>query len=324
MNVSVIICTLNRAESLEATVRSFGQVAIPHSVKPEILVVDNGSTDGSLERARSLNVKGFASQVISEPRKGKSRALNLGLARAGGDLLVFTDDDVRPSPDWLTRICGRLTDGSCEALIGTVRLPPFLERGWMTRRLRVMLANEGLEDSWCKEMIGANMAFHRRILDRVPGFDVELGPASLGTCEETLFSWQVCEAGFRIKRAPDVVVEHHCDLSRLLRTSFVNRARDFGRSWSYLTHHWKHEVVRFPRMRMVLAGVKLARRRVVSRADTRMVEGCSEWELLLTQEFWQHKHYLVERLRPRNYALRGLAKLLGEPAFAKRSTTAAA
>ncbi len=49
-------------------------------------------------------------------------------------------------------------------------------------------------------MVGANMVFHRRVLSKVPGFDTDLGagPGSLGFGEETLFSRQLTEAGFRI------------------------------------------------------------------------------------------------------------------------------
>lgn len=312
MKVSIIICSLNRAESLEATIRSFGQIVVPPSVQPEVLIVDNGSTDGSLERSRSISLKGFPIQALSEPKRGKSRALNMALDRAEGEILVFADDDIRPAPDWLGRICARIGNGQSDALIGTVRLPRELERPWMTRRLKAMLANEELEDNWCKDMIGANMAFHRRILARVPRYDVELGPPALGTCEETLFSWQVREAGFRIDRAKDALVEHHCGESRLLRQAFISRARDFGRSWSYLIHHWKHETVANPRLRLAYAYLKLARRQVISHADTRMVEGCSDWEFALISEIWQYKHYLVERRRPRNYEKRGLVKIRGE------------
>ena len=48
------------------------------------------------------------------------------------------------------------------------------------------------------DLTGANMAFARRVLDKVPGFDRELGPGGLGFCDDTLFSLQLRTAGFRL------------------------------------------------------------------------------------------------------------------------------
>ena len=147
----------------------------------------------------------------------------------------------------------------------------------MTRRLQTYLSvTEGLEDGWLTEAIGANMAFHRRVLDRVPQFDEELVWGSLGFGDDSLFSWQLERAGFRLGRAPEAVVEHHCDESRLLRRHYLDSAGKNGRSQVYLLHHWKHETIQMPRLRHACALLKLLRRRVISRSDTRRVEGCAE------------------------------------------------
>jgi GT2 family glycosyltransferase len=247
---------------------------------------------------------------LHEPRKGQVRARNLGLSAARGEYILFIDDDVRPSPDWLEQMCVRLGDGQCDAVVGTIRLAPHLERAWMSRRLRAYLAaSEGLEDGWLTEMIGANMAFHRRVLERVPQFDEEMGPGALGFGDDTLFSWQLQQAGFRIGRAPDAVVEHHCDESRLLRSHCLESARKNGQSSAYLLHHWKYEDISFPIVRIALVYAKLARRCLISGKDTKCEEGCADWELSLTAELWRYRQFMIERRRPRNYERRGLVKV---------------
>lgn len=276
----------------------------------ELLVVENACTDGTPAFVDSAKLPNMDCRPLHEPRKGQVRARNLGLSAARGEIIVFTDDDVRPQPDWLEQICRRMKEDHCDALIGAVRLAPHLERPWMTRRLRAYLSvTEGLEDGWLTEAIGANMAFHRGVLERVPRFDEELGPGALGFGDDSLFSWQLEKAGFRLGRAPKAMVEHHCDDSRLMRRHYLDSARKNGHSHAYLLHHWKHETIAWPRLRRGIALIKLLRRRVISHSDTRRVEGCAEWEISLTVELEKYRAFLKERRRPRNYEKFGLVKL---------------
>lgn len=310
MNVSIIICTCNRAASLQQTIEAMERVIPPKNFAVELLIVDNASTDQTSEVARTMQLPNMKCVALFEPKQGQVHARNCGLKAATGELIVFTDDDVRPAPDWLQRLCEPLAGNECDAVIGAIKLAPHLERSWMTRRTRSYLAaTEGLEDGWLTEMVGGNMAFHRRVLERVPRFDEELGPGALGFGDDTLFSWQLEAAGFRLGRAPLAVVEHHCEESRLLRSYYLNSARKHGRTRAYLLHHWQHEPIRFPRARLLIAKAKLARRHVISAVDTRRAEGCAEWEISLTAEIEKYRQYLVEQQRPRNYEKHGLQKL---------------
>lgn len=76
------------------------------------------------------------------------------------------------------------------------------------------------------------MAISRRVLEEVPGFDPELGPGQLGTMEDTLFSWQLREAGYRIEMVTETAVEHHFDEERLTQDEFIRAAIARGRSLS--------------------------------------------------------------------------------------------
>jgi glycosyltransferase involved in cell wall biosynthesis len=310
MKASIIICTHNHAASLRKTLAAFERLVVPAGLEVEMLLVENACTDETPVLVEAARLKSITCRALHEPKKGQVRARNLGLSKAQGDLILFTDDDVCPQPDWLERIAARLVDGHSDALIGRVRLAPHLERPWLTRRLRAMLAaSEGLEDGWLTEMIGANATFHRRVLDRVPRFDEELGPGALGFGDDSLFSWQLEKAGFRLGRAPEAVVEHHCDEARLLRTSFLDAAAKQGRSQAYLLHHWRHQRVAFPIGWLALLQLKLARRRITSGSDAAQIEGCAQWEIALAMERAFYRHYLVERRRPRNYERFGLVKL---------------
>lgn len=314
MKLSIIICTHNQLASLRETMAALAHVRVPDGDTVEVLLVENACSDGTTDFVEDARLPHLQCRALHEPARGQVRARNCGLAAAQGEVIIFTDDDVRPMPDWLEKITAHMRSRKYDALIGCVRLAPYLERPWLTRQLRAGLAaSEGLEDGWLTEMIGANMAFHRRVLERVPEFDEELGPGAMGFGDDTLFSWQLEAAGFRLGRAPDAVVEHHCEENRLLRSHILQSAVKSGKGQAYLLHHWHHTVVSFPRIRLVWAMLKLVRRFVISRADTRLVEGCASWEVSLTQEIARLRHYLVESRRPRNYAKRGLVKLrMGE------------
>jgi hypothetical protein len=84
------------------------------------------------------------------------------------------------------------------------------------------------------------MAFSRRVLAKVPEFDVELGPGALGFADESLFSEQLAAAGYGIVPQPKVAVEHHFDEARLEPKSFRQMARKLGRSHAYVAYHWRH------------------------------------------------------------------------------------
>ncbi|GAB4375670.1 MAG: hypothetical protein Kow0062_14970 [Acidobacteriota bacterium] len=95
--VSVIIPAWNRAATIAGAVDS----ALRQTVAPcEVLVVDDGSTDGTAEIAGQRSA---AVRVVRRPRGGVSAARNRGLAEARGDLVLFLDSDDRLAPDALER-----------------------------------------------------------------------------------------------------------------------------------------------------------------------------------------------------------------------------
>jgi glycosyltransferase involved in cell wall biosynthesis len=94
VNLSVVIATKNRAALLDGALASLrAQEGAPPF---EVVVVDNGSTDATPEIARA---HGAAYAYVAEPNRGKAR--NAGIARAGGDTVVFVDDDVVVPPHFL-------------------------------------------------------------------------------------------------------------------------------------------------------------------------------------------------------------------------------
>ena len=247
--VSIIICTRDHADSLRETLASIGGCAVPPDIVAELLVVDNGSTDHTAQVVRETKLAAMPVRYVREPMPGQTRARNAGLAASRADMVLFTDDDVRVPADWIEGMCRPVFAGAGDAVIGRVRFPPhyrpLLEREPFRSKGGWFASNEtGGDLSESKNMVGANMAFSRRVIETLGGFDLELGPGALGFYDDSLFSWRLTEAGLRMVPAPDVSVEHHFDLSRLTRRTILGIAERMGQSEAYINHHWHHDATK--------------------------------------------------------------------------------
>src|SRR5947207_13768315 len=102
--ISVIIPVRNGATLLEGCLRSVLTQDHPRD-RFDVLVVDNGSTDGSADVARR-----FGLSPLLEPQPGAANARNRGLAAAKGEIIAFTDVDCEVAPTWLTALVRALAD----------------------------------------------------------------------------------------------------------------------------------------------------------------------------------------------------------------------
>src|SRR5262252_779232 len=98
--LSLIVCTRNRLPGLRTTLGIL--LGLRCRAPWQLIVVDNGSTDGTGEFLRAMAANTSASiDVLSEPSVGVSRAKNRGLRYARGEIIAFTDDDCYPTESYL-------------------------------------------------------------------------------------------------------------------------------------------------------------------------------------------------------------------------------
>jgi len=308
--ISILICTRDRAPHLRATLDALEAIVYPADLPCELIVVDNASKDETAQVVAEAGQKSKNAEVryVQETRPGVSHARNAAMNAARGELILFTDDDVRPDANWLAGMSTPLLNGEADAVAGGVRLAPHLERDWMTTTHREFYACSRAYSGRPGALVCANMSVHKRVLEKVPAFDEELGPGRMGFGEDTLFAFQLIEAGYRLHGAWDVQVEHHFDESRLTRQALKKRSLQAGSTNSYLWHHWIHADMSVPRVRLALSRVKILLTQLRHKGQVEP-EGCSLQEAQLWEKAGFYNQYLIERSRPRNYALRGLKKL---------------
>jgi glycosyltransferase involved in cell wall biosynthesis len=255
MSVSIILCTRNRADSLRETLASIGRCEVPADLPAELLVVDNGSSDHTRQVVEQVNLTNLPIRYVHEPSKGKGYAYNTGMADARGDIFLFTDDDVRVPTNWIEGMCRPIARGDTDATTGEVHIAPHLLRPWMTPAHRGFLLDiRDMSEQHKRSpfLIGANMAFTSRVLEKLDGFEPALGPGGTGFMDETLLYLQMLEAGYRLSFVAGIPVEHHFDPKRLTRESQLESAKAHGRSSAWVMHHWSHGEVSYPLMRELL------------------------------------------------------------------------
>ena len=196
--VSVIIASYNHADYIEASINSVLAQTYPNI---ELLVIDDGSKDESVERIRRLQAQhGFDFRV--QQNQGLSRTLNAAIERAGGDLIApFGSDDIM-LPDRIAKQVAWLADkpevGICGGNIqeidehGDKRGTP---KALQQRRL-------DFEDVFLDRKPGVpapTLMFRRAALAQVGGFDPEV------RLEDLLIELKITRAGWFIDALPDVL-----------------------------------------------------------------------------------------------------------------------
>jgi len=255
--ISVVVCTRTRPELVAECIASV--LAADHNAL-ELIVVDNtdaGDLAGAWTDARI--------RVVREPRPGLSRARNTGLRSAGHDVIAFIDDDVMVEREWLTALAAALRDETIDGVTGCVvpyELATEAQRefewyGGMSKgAARRLFRGSAISHRQAIETqtvgVGANMAFRRRVFERIGGFDEALGAGTpvLGA-EDLDFFHRALRAGLTIGYEPAAQVRH-----RHRRTVPELRAQIFANGCSYgvyLLKIWSRRSV--PRRSVLTFGI---------------------------------------------------------------------
>jgi glucosyl-dolichyl phosphate glucuronosyltransferase len=230
MNISVILCTFNRSQTLAKALASVAVQVLPDSVAWEVLVVDNNSRDQTREVVEDFCRQYPRFRYQFEPKPGKSNALNSGIQQARGNILAFMDDDVIVEPTWLENLTAAMREGDWAGAGGRI-LPQWscAPPKWLPRSNQHDLAplvafDLGLDAGPLLEPpFGTNMAFRREMFDKYGLFRTDLGPrpGSEIRSEDTEFGSRLLAAGERLRYEPSALVYHAVPPNRLRKEYFL-------------------------------------------------------------------------------------------------------
>lgn len=242
---SVILCTYNRRSFVLATLASLRRQTLPYR-DFEVIVVDNGSQDGTLNAVRSYIHRGDAGQksagwrvqCLSEPKNGLAYARNTGLLAASGRIAVFLDDDTLIDPQMLERLWQAYQETEADAIGMHVTLHWDMAcPHWMVAELLETLGYFSPRSTRCElppEEYFASCAFSvkREILRAINYFSPFLSKRSaLPACVEIAdLCLRLRQRGCRLWYEPEALVMHRATSARLRRAFFVGRAYWQGRS----------------------------------------------------------------------------------------------
>ncbi|HZY07967.1 MAG TPA: glycosyltransferase, partial [Ilumatobacteraceae bacterium] len=196
--VSIVICAYNAADTLDDCLDSLGRLNYPDF---EVIVVNDGSRDATGDIARRYPVR-----LIEVPNGGLSAARNIGLSAATGEIVAYTDADVRVDRDWLTYLVQPFLTSDVVGSGGPNVVPPddpFVAQcvarapGGPTQVL--------LDDRIAEHVPGCNMAFRREALLAINGFN----PVYLRAGDDVDICWRLQAKKQRIGFSPSALVWHH-------------------------------------------------------------------------------------------------------------------
>jgi glucosyl-dolichyl phosphate glucuronosyltransferase len=231
MNITVILCTYNRCQSLAKALGGVAASTLPKSIEWEVLVVDNNSADRTRQVVEDYcRLYPGQFRYLFEPKPGKSHALEAGIQEARGDILAFMDDDVAVEPAWLQNLTAGLHNGQWAGAGGRI-LPEqtFSPPRWLPLQERYALAPLALFDlgpqagALTEPPFGTNMAFQKKVFEKYDGFRTDLGPrpGSEIRNEDTEFGHRLLAAGERLRYEPSAVVYHPVPDNRLQKKYFL-------------------------------------------------------------------------------------------------------
>lgn len=197
---SVVVASYNGARTLPVCLDALQRLHYPDY---EIILVDDGSTDGTPDLAREFPQVRF---FRFETNRGLSAARNRGIELATGEIVAFTDADCRPDEDWLTHLVHDLLRGGFTGIGGHNLLP-----GDDSPLAAVVMASPGgpthvmLTDRQAEHLPGCNMAFWRSALIEVGGFD----PCFRRAGDDVDLCWRLQSQGCLLGFSPGGFVWHY-------------------------------------------------------------------------------------------------------------------
>ncbi len=233
--VSVVVCAYNAERTIDACLASLRTLNYPDY---EVIVVNDGSTDGTraiVERHREAYASdpdGPRLVLVDQGNEGLSVARNVGAQAATGEIVAYTDADCVPDPDWLAFLVYRFVRNGFVAVGGPNFPPP--EASLVPAAVAVSPGGPThvlLDDEVAEHVPGCNMAFTKKVLEELGGFE----PTYTAAGDDVDFCWRLQNRGYAIGFSPAATVWHY---RRNTVKAYLRQQMGYGKAEALL--YFKH------------------------------------------------------------------------------------
>lgn len=208
VELSIIICTRNRAVTLPACLNALSKLRSDRTW--EVLMVDNASTDATADVLAKADKLGGRMRVMRVDRIGLGHARDAAWREARGNVVSFTDDDCYVAVDYVDAVLAVFDEAPDIACVGG-RIMLYdsddVGLGVDTREFRMELAPRRYVSPGCFQ--GANLSIKRSVLEKIGGVDTDLGAGTPFPCEDIDMVAAIVWQGFRALYDPSPTVWHH-------------------------------------------------------------------------------------------------------------------
>lgn len=213
-SISVIIPTYNAEKTIGQCLHALKQQNYP-SASYEVILVDDGSKDATGEIARTYDIK-----YLRQENSGPATARNKGAIVAKGEIILFTDSDCVPEPDWIREMAAPFNDKSVMAVKGAYR---NRQKSIVARFAQLEFEErfEMLKKAASIDMVDTYSAgFRKDAFLQLGGFDTSFPVANN---EDTELSYRMSKLGFKMVFNPNAIVfhlDHPASVKRYARLKF--------------------------------------------------------------------------------------------------------
>ena len=290
MDLSVVLTTFQRPELLAETLASFEQLDVD-GLRWEVLVVDNTGGDAGTRAVAERFAARLPLRLLLEPARGMNRARNRAIDHAQGALVVFTDDDVAPQPDWLTELRRGVERWPKTQVFGGRVLPCWPADG-RAPAPHALSENAYAIADWnlsegpysAHRVFGHNMAYRASVFEGGRRFDPRFGPDGTDTYitgAETSLNVELERTGAPPVYLPRAVVHHRVRREQLQPAWLYKRAFRLGRWEAHLAglsrRPWR------PLLRLLLdlrrASVTFTATQAANDPEATLEAGLAYWQL---------------------------------------------
>ena len=233
MELSIIICTYNRAQFLPEALNSLKEQTLDKS-RFEVILINNNSTDATeaISKKFEKHTPEINFQYHIESSQGLSFARNKGIEVAQGNIIAFIDDDAIAEPDYAENILKTIEGNPEFTGFGGKVIPIYpdgKEPAWMSKYIQGVVSKVDYGEKTGpfdkkKYPVGCNMIFRREVFDELGAFNVNLKYRS----DDKYIFLKLRNHNKKILYTPSVVVHHNIDASRLTHEFIVKLCIQIG------------------------------------------------------------------------------------------------